>query len=148
MKKLLALMSIIAFLSVTAFSQETTPKQPHSKPPATEQLVQSVSSEYLFRVTRLLGRELQNPQGEPIGQVEDLIITTNDNVVQVIVSVGGFLGVGEKLVAISYEGLHIDPQKGIIVYDATQQELLEQPEFHYQEKEMEIPIRRIIKKDS
>jgi sporulation protein YlmC with PRC-barrel domain len=145
MKNFLALMSIMVFLGSVVFAQDTVFAQRQSQPPTIDQRTKNTSSEYLFRVTQLLGREIQNPQGEFIGQVEDLIITKDDQVVRVVVSVGGFLGLGEKLVAISYEGLHIDPQKGIIVYAGTQQELAEQPEFHYQEKEMEIPIRRINK---
>lgn len=148
MKSVLAVTSIMLFLVSTAIAQKAAFAQLQLQLPSADQLPQQDSSEYLFRATDFIGRELQNPQGETIGQVEDLIITNSDDVVQVIVSVGGFLGIGEKLVAISYEGLRIDPQKGIIVYDATQQELAEQPEFHFKEKKMEKPIRRTNKRDS
>lgn len=148
MKNFLALMSIMVFLSSLIFIQETAFAQLQLQRLSTDQLPQNDSSEYLFRATDFIGRELQNPQGETIGQVEDLIITKGDDVVRVIVSVGGFLGLGKKLVAISYEGLRMNRQAGILVYDATQQELAERPEFHYQEKKMEKPIRRTKGKDS
>jgi hypothetical protein len=148
MKNCLALMSVLVFVLGIAFAQDTALVQLQSQPPSAEQGSQSASSEYLFRVTDILGRELQDPQGELIGQVEDLIITKDDDVARIIVSVGGFLGIGERLVAISYEGLRIDPQKGIIVHDVAQQELIKQPEFHYKEKQMEKPIRSTHGKDS
>ena len=52
-----------------------------------------------FKASDVIGKTLHNPKGEAIGEVEDLVIE-NDEVLSAIVSVGGTLGVGDKLVAV------------------------------------------------
>jgi len=48
---------------------------------------------------RVIGETLHNPGGEAIGEVMDLVIE-HDEVLSAIISVGGTLGVGDKLVAV------------------------------------------------
>ncbi len=57
--------------------------------------VTSVSSGY--RGSKLVGAPVVNENNEKIGMVDDLIVSRTDKVVYAIVSVGGFLGVGDKL---------------------------------------------------
>jgi sporulation protein YlmC with PRC-barrel domain len=52
-----------------------------------------------FKASDVIGKTLHDPRGEAIGEVEDLVIE-NDEVLNAIVSVGGTLGVGEKVVAV------------------------------------------------
>ena len=52
-----------------------------------------------FKASEVIGKTLHDPRGEAIGEVEDLVIE-NDNVLSAVVSVGGTLGVGDKLVAV------------------------------------------------
>jgi sporulation protein YlmC with PRC-barrel domain len=142
MKKSLVLMSIvICALSRAAFAQEPTSTQSPPQPPPTDQPSQNASSKSLFRASHLLGKEVQNFKSEPIGQVEDLIITTDDTGVWVVISLGGLLGLGDKLVAVPYEKLQIDFQKDVVVYKATQEELEQQPSFEYQKKKVEKAIK-------
>ena len=52
-----------------------------------------------FKASDVIGKTLHNPGGEAIGEVKDFIIE-NDEVLQALVSVGGTLGVGAKLVSV------------------------------------------------
>jgi len=48
----------------------------------------------------LIGAELVDRDGEVIGEIADLLIDANNEVKQVMVDVGGFLGIGERRVAL------------------------------------------------
>jgi len=50
-----------------------------------------------------LGTEVQNPAGETIGDVNALVIDRNNEVIGVLLGVGGFLGIGEKTVGVQFD---------------------------------------------
>ena len=54
---------------------------------------------------------MYNDQNEKVGSVDDLIMKDGNRIVMAVVSVGGFLGIGNKLVAIPYDQLHIEMNK-------------------------------------
>ena len=59
-----------------------------------------------FGSDKLIGAELQSrSDDETIGTVSDLIIDDNGQIAAVIVEVGGFLGLGEKEVAVSWDSI-------------------------------------------
>ena len=91
--------------------------------------VTSVSSGY--RGSKLVGAPVVNENNEKIGMVDDLIVSRTDKVVYAIVSVGGFLGVGDKLVAVPFDGFTLTPGKTTLV-GATKEELKIMPKFTYQ----------------
>jgi hypothetical protein len=91
--------------------------------------VTSVSSGY--RASKLIGATVHNEADEKIGSVDDLIVTGKDRVVYAIVSVGGFLGVGDKLVAVPFEGFKLAPEKAVLP-GATKDALQNMPKFTYQ----------------
>lgn len=55
----------------------------------------------LVKASKLLGAKVQNSQDDKLGHIEELAVDLESGrIVQVIVSVGGFLGIGDKLVAL------------------------------------------------
>lgn len=54
-----------------------------------------------YRASQLIGRTVYNLNNENIGEVNDLIIDNGKTIKAVVVSVGGFLGMGERNVAIA-----------------------------------------------
>ncbi len=91
--------------------------------------VTSVSTGY--RGSKLVGAPVVNENNERIGIVDDLIVSRTDKVVYAIVAVGGFLGVGDKLVAVPFDGFTLAPDKTILK-GATKEELQNMPKFSYQ----------------
>jgi sporulation protein YlmC with PRC-barrel domain len=81
------------------------------------------------RASRLIGAEVKNDSGERIGTIDDLMLV-GDSVEFAVLSVGGFLGLNAKLVAISFDDLQIDGDS-VILPDATREELKRLPEFRY-----------------
>ena len=53
----------------------------------------------------LIGREVKNPQGEDLGDINNVIIDEQGRVKAVTIGVGGFLGIGEKDVGVPFSAL-------------------------------------------
>lgn len=70
--------------------------------------------QYLIK-DRLLGQAVRNKEGKVIGDIEDVIIGDDHQIVGVVMGVGGFLGVGEKKVAVRYRALKVASVDGKIV---------------------------------
>lgn len=78
-------------------TEETTQPQqpPAAEPPAVT---------YPVQASDLIGKQVRDPQGEEIGEVEDLRIE-QDGQIYAIISVGGILGMGEESMAVPYNEL-------------------------------------------
>jgi len=69
-------------------------------------------NQYLAR-TRLIGAKVVNKDGVIIGDIEDLILSTDGHEVQgVIMGVGGLLGAGEKKIGVRYSALQFSRKDG------------------------------------
>ena len=83
----------------------------------------------------LVGLSILNGDNTNIGEIKDLIIS-DGQLAGYIVSVGGFLGVGEKYVVISPEAVDItyfdDEKKWSAVMNSTKEEIQKAPEFKYE----------------
>ncbi len=55
--------------------------------------------------SNLIGKAVVNAKNELIGDINDLVTDENGKVVAVLVGVGGFLGLGEKDVAVQFDSL-------------------------------------------
>jgi sporulation protein YlmC with PRC-barrel domain len=82
-----------------------------------------------YRVSSFLGRRVTTPEGETVGRIDDFIIG-DDKVLMTIISVGGFLGIGDKKIAIPYSALNIAPDR-IVLPGGNQAAIDRLPEFHY-----------------
>jgi sporulation protein YlmC with PRC-barrel domain len=91
--------------------------------------VQKLSTGY--RASKIIGSNVVNDAGETIGKIDDLIVSPDDNKsAYVILSVGGWLGMGTHLVALPYDALHISTAK-ILLPGATRDSMKSLPEFKY-----------------
>jgi sporulation protein YlmC with PRC-barrel domain len=57
----------------------------------------------------LVGANVYNDYGRIVGTVDDLLVSTSGSVQSVVLSVGGFLGIGTHYVAVPMSGLKIEP---------------------------------------
>lgn len=83
-----------------------------------------------LRTSRLIGSDVYNDGDEHIGTLDDLMIEDDGAVGFAILSVGGFLGIGAHLVAVTFDSLQIDDYR-VILPGATREELKRLPEFDY-----------------
>lgn len=86
------------------------------------------------RADRILGASVRSGQGEDadeIGEISDLVFDQDDKLAGAVVSVGGFLGIGEKSVAVSWNALQKVEREGEIAFVASvsREELENAPAF-------------------
>lgn len=63
--------------------------------------------------SRLMDRTVYNLQNESIGDVEDILIGPDGRVQALLLGVGGFLGLGEKTIAVPFDRFELLPTAGV-----------------------------------
>ena len=59
------------------------------------------------RATTIIGKEIYGPDDKSIGEVSDLVLQDDGKTRSILIDVGGFLGIGEKTVAIPFEKITV-----------------------------------------
>src|SRR3546814_14801412 len=85
-----------------------------------------------MRADEIIGASVKNPQDEDIGKINDLLFDEGGKIVGAVVSVGGFLGMGAKEVAVDWSELQVRSSDSIVV-KWTKDELKAAPDFKTQE---------------
>lgn len=83
-----------------------------------------------YRTSKVVGSTVINEAKLPIGKIDDLIVTPSDKVPFAVLSVGGFLGIGDKFVVVPYSVLEVQ-DKQMMLRGATKESLMALPEFKY-----------------
>lgn len=80
----------------------------------------------------VIGREVLSPTGEELGEVTDLILNPQTgDIDQAIIAYGGFLGIGEELVAVPWDQFEVVPGQDALMANISQAELDAAPAFEY-----------------
>lgn len=85
----------------------------------------------------LLGATVASPEGETIGDVTDMVLSSEGQVEGVVVGVGGFLGIGEREVAMEFSQIEVvrdEAGEVTFVLNATREEIENAPEFRTMEE--------------
>jgi sporulation protein YlmC with PRC-barrel domain len=86
----------------------------------------------------VLGSRVTSTEGERIGSIEDLIIEQDDgSIIAAVVSVGGFLGIGAKQIAIDWSELQINWDANEIMLELTREEAEAADDYVYRNREYE-----------
>lgn len=112
------------FLAAPAFAQAQAPSQPQGQAPAgstaapapmnqgSNAAMQGGNVQYitqnrsdLWRASRLEGLNVYNQDNEQIGDISEVLLNRQGQVEAVVIGVGGFLGIGERSVAVPYNAL-------------------------------------------
>jgi sporulation protein YlmC with PRC-barrel domain len=83
-----------------------------------------------YRASKVIGASVVNEANDTVGKVDDIIIGQDGKTPFVVLSVGGFLGMGTKLIVLPYEQLKATENK-IVLPGATKEALKDLPEFKY-----------------
>jgi hypothetical protein len=87
------------------------------------------------RASQVIGSNIYNENNQSIGEVDDLIIPTAGGQPVAIISVGGFLGIGARLVAVPYERLTWNSERNRwILQGATRESLESLPAFTHENR--------------
>jgi len=92
-----------ALLATVAFAQ--TPTAPSDRadmaPAAASDTASSLQGNW--RASRVVGLSVYNDNNESVGSINELVMDKSGSIKAVVIGVGGFLGVGEHLVAVPFE---------------------------------------------
>jgi sporulation protein YlmC with PRC-barrel domain len=132
-RKLLATTAFATVLATGAFAQEATTPAPAATA-ATEATTPAVRTAEGHLATNLIGENVYNgtaENAEKIGDVNDLVLSDSGQIESVVVGVGGFLGIGEKNVALNYKDLSWNERNGDrwLVTASTKESLQALPAF-------------------
>jgi sporulation protein YlmC with PRC-barrel domain len=148
-RSLTAAAALTLALAAPAFAQSTTNSTDHATtPPAMTQtspapaaasssamLGSSHSDVYRtsnndVRASKVIGASVYNDHDQKIGTVDELLMSPKHDVTQVVLSVGGFLGVDSKLVAVNIDQLQVKPDR-IVMSGATKDGLTRMPTYKF-----------------
>ncbi|MDQ2804506.1 MAG: PRC-barrel domain-containing protein [Pseudomonadota bacterium] len=136
----------VAFLTANVTAQAGEPRQPpqSAAQPSGDKTAGSSSqnpapagpvtaSKYLtqdgeIEASHLIGTAIFNDQNQQIGTVSDVLLDKTDKAVTAVLSVGGFLGVGSRLVAVPFGQIQIRTDK-VVVPGATKVSLENLPAY-------------------
>ena len=104
MKSIAAGLAGTALLATVAFAQNPTATTDKAAPAATATTT-TTSASGEWRVSKMAGVKVYNDANENIGSINDLLMDKSGAVKIAVIGVGGFLGMGEHLVAVPYEKL-------------------------------------------
>jgi sporulation protein YlmC with PRC-barrel domain len=102
-KYLAAALLTTALFTCTASAQTAANKTAAADSAAADRAVSHKEGEW--RASKLIGVNVYNDANEKIGDINDVILDKAGKVENVILGVGGFLGMGEHYVAVAYDKL-------------------------------------------
>ncbi|MBN9561915.1 MAG: PRC-barrel domain-containing protein [Alphaproteobacteria bacterium] len=84
------------------------------------------------RASKLVGSTVYNDQNQSVGTVDDILLAHDSKQPdRAIISVGGFLGIGSKLVEVNYDRLKLEANNKVVMPNATKDELKGMKDFSY-----------------
>ena len=129
MKKTILIAASLALLASPAFAQES--KTVGAAP--ADAKFSTVSKDEMFS-SKLKGLNVYNQKNESVGEITDIAIK-NHQIDALILSVGGFLGMGERYVAVSPASVDVrydtKNNKWLASMNTTKEALKDAPEFKY-----------------
>lgn len=89
-----------------------------------------------FMASKLIGTDVYNNQNDKLGDIEDLVIENGKTITGVVVSVGGFLGIGDSYVVLDPATVVLNQKDGAwrAYVDTSKDNLKNAPKFSYSKK--------------
>ncbi|PWC86685.1 hypothetical protein TSH100_13100 [Azospirillum sp. TSH100] len=86
----------------------------------------------LASADELIGKNVYGRDNNKIGEVDDVILDANGQAKQLVISSGGFLGIGEKQVAVDYSAANWDSQNNRLnLAGMSRDDVKAMPDFKY-----------------
>lgn len=92
-----------AMLASVAFAQSPSATTDRATTAAPAAASDSSSFKGNWRSSKMVGLNVYNDSNESLGSINDLLTDKNGDIKAVVIGVGGFLGVGEHLVAVAFD---------------------------------------------
>jgi sporulation protein YlmC with PRC-barrel domain len=121
MFKFIATAALLGFLTVSAFAAQESARMQTSIPGNA------------LTVTDWYKQDVYDPNNNKIGQISDVLVDKSGKISTLIIGVGGFLGAGQKDVAVPFEEVQATTKdnKVHLVMNTTKDALKNAPGFKY-----------------
>jgi len=93
------------YLAAALFASALVATPALAQAPKQAESAQTASSAGLWQGSKLIGTNVYNEQNEKIGSIKELMVDKTGKLESAVVGVGGFLGVGERDVAVKFSDL-------------------------------------------
>lgn len=124
---------IVALAVATSFVGATASQAQTATTATREVYVKAQPTDVLS--SNLIGLNVQNSAKETVGEIKDLVVS-NGTLSGLILSVGGFLGIGERNVVVTPSAVNVvyseNDKKWSATMDTTKDALKAAPEFKYE----------------
>lgn len=127
LKKLMLSTAVSAIVATGAFAQTTTVPESGTATTTEAPMAQTFTSIDEMTVGNLLGKSVYEPNGDSIGDID--YVLDNNGSANVVIGIGGFLGLGEYTVAVPLDDLTFNADEQTVQLDTTKEALKELPEF-------------------
>jgi sporulation protein YlmC with PRC-barrel domain len=112
-----------------------TTRADRTSPAATDTANESSTPRYTtadgqVRTAKIVGASVYNDQNQSVGSVDDVLMDHGNKATTAVISVGGFLGMGSKLVSVPFDHLKIENNR-IVMPGATKASLTGMPTYKY-----------------
>ena len=127
----LMLMAPAAFAQGTTTAPDRTPAQVNPAPGAQPWYTHQGRE---MRASKLIGTNVRNDAGESIGEINEVVLDKAGKVAAVVIGVGGFLGIGEREVAVNFSSLRLAQDNSgstVVSLNATKDALKAAPEWKW-----------------
>jgi len=95
-----------------------------------------------MRASKLIGASVRNDANERIGEINEIVLDKDGKIAAVVVGVGGFLGIGEREVALDFKSLRLERDTSamtesganVIKVNATKDQLKAAPAWNWNDR--------------
>jgi hypothetical protein len=95
---------------------------------------------YQGEATSILGRQVLGPDGGVVGRIVDVLVGDGSLPRAAVIDFGGFLGVGNRRVAVTWSSLSFSPGTRTITLDMTADQIRAIPQFRQPDKPADPPV--------
>jgi sporulation protein YlmC with PRC-barrel domain len=129
LKHLLATTALVVTFSAPGFAQQQQPTQPATG----GETFLTNQEQGQVRADKVIGNTVRGTDDEDIGNINDLVFDEEGRLTAAVIGVGGFLGLGQKDVAVSWDQIDWVPtgegEEIQLVTTLTRDQLEQAPEF-------------------
>ena len=126
-------------LGVLTFPARAQPAPPQVAPSAPRPVAARIFL-YQGEATSILGRQVLGPDGKVIGRIVDVLVGDAGLPRASVIVFGGFMGVGDRRVAVTWSSLTFDAAARTITLDMTTNQIRAIPQFREPGKPADPPV--------
>jgi hypothetical protein len=141
MRRFLLPFSLACLVTAGAAAQTAEQKEaPAAQPTAPQQKAGPAAEPNAVKkgpwsADRLMDTSIRSPEGEELGEIEDLLVDDSGKIVSVVVETDSFLGMGGKYVLLPIEDLELtrDGEGNVLLKSNDKAKLESAPEYNYED---------------